>query len=65
MFKVMMYKKQYDKAEICIGHAKYIADKYGINISFDTNIEHYLLPDDSETNEENVNIDLTNGSEGL
>ena len=23
MFKVMMYKKQYDKAEICIGHAKY------------------------------------------
>ena len=42
-----------------------IADKYGINISFDTNIEHYLLPDDSETNEENVNIDLTNGSEGL
>ena len=65
MFKVMMYKKQYDKAEICIGHAKYIADKYGINISFDTNIEHYLLSDDSETNEENVNIDLTNGSEGL
>ena len=29
MFKIMMFKKQNDKAEICIGHARYIAEKYG------------------------------------
>lgn len=41
MFKVMMYKKDYDKAQICINHAQYIANKYGINFNFDTDAERY------------------------
>ena len=41
MYKVMMFKKQYDIADICINHAKYIAAKYGIMFNFDTNAEHY------------------------
>ncbi len=41
MYKIMMFKKQYDIADICINHAKYIAAKYGIMFNFDTNAEHY------------------------
>ena len=42
MYKIMMFKKIYDKAEICLSHAKYIAQKYSINFNFDTSIEHYV-----------------------
>ena len=45
MYKVMMFKKQYDKADICIAHAKYIAQKYDINFKFDTNKDHYIAID--------------------
>jgi hypothetical protein len=41
MYKIMMFKKQYEKADICLAHAKYIAEKYSINFNFDTNPEHY------------------------
>ncbi len=49
MFKVMMFKKQHDKAEICMAHAKYIASKYGINFKFDTDAAHYVAVEDDET----------------
>lgn len=42
MFKILMFKKQPDKAEICIGHAQYIAQKYGVNFIFDTDASHYI-----------------------
>ncbi len=42
MFKVLMFKKQPDKAEICMGHAQYIAQKYGVNFIFDTDASHYI-----------------------
>ena len=48
MFKIMMFKKQNDKAEICIGHARYIAEKYGINFEFDTDESHYIAVEDDE-----------------
>ena len=41
MYKIMMYKKQFEKAEICISHARYIAEKYSINFRFDTDPSHY------------------------
>lgn len=42
MFKVMMFKRQYEKAEICLGHAQYLAQKYGINFNFDIDASHYV-----------------------
>lgn len=50
MFKVLMYQKQFDKAEICINQAKYIAAKYGINFMFDDNPDNYVPIEDSEEN---------------
>ena len=52
MYKVMMYRNQLDKAEICIGHAKYIASKYGINFEFDTNPEHYIVEEEDNADNE-------------
>ncbi len=51
MFKILMYKKQPDKAEICMGHAQYIAQKYGINFEFDADPSHYI-PVEEESVEE-------------
>lgn len=42
MFKILMFRKQPDKAEICMGHAQYIAQKYGVNFIFDTDASHYI-----------------------
>lgn len=50
MYKVMMYQKQFDKAEICISQAKYIAQKYGINFSFDTDSSHYTTVESEDVN---------------
>ncbi len=51
MYKVMMFKQDYEKADICIAQAKYLAAKYGITINFDTDKNHYIPKDD------NVDID--------
>lgn len=51
MFKILMYMKQPDKAEICMGHAQYIAQKYGINFEFDADPSHYI-PVEEESVEE-------------
>ena len=48
MYKVMMFKKEYEKAEICLNHAKYIANKYNINFNFDTDENHYIPVEDIE-----------------
>ncbi len=42
MFKTLMFKRQYDKAEICIEQAKYLAEKYGVVFDFDTNPDKYI-----------------------
>ena len=52
MYKVMMFQKQPDKAEILLGHAKYIAAKYGINFNFDTDPNHYVAIEDNEKEEQ-------------
>ena len=41
MFKILMYTQEYDKAEICAAHSKYIANKYGINYEFDFDPQNY------------------------
>ena len=46
MFKVMMFKQEYEKAEICLGHAQYLAQKYGINFNFDIDASHYIAVED-------------------
>lgn len=51
MFKILMYMNQPDKAEICMGHAQYIAQKYGINFEFDADPSHYI-PVEEESVEE-------------
>uniref|UniRef100_UPI004028010A hypothetical protein n=1 Tax=Candidatus Stercorousia sp. TaxID=3048886 RepID=UPI004028010A len=56
MYKVMMYKKQFDKAEICISHARYIADKYGISFVFDTDQNHYIAVEDDEVSLEEAGV---------
>lgn len=65
MYKVMMYKKEYDKADICIGHARYIAEKYGINFLFDTDQSHYIAVEDDEVSLEEAGILLDNNSEQI
>ena len=52
MYKIMMFKNQYDKADICIGHAKYIAEKFGINFEFDTDESHYIAAEEETENSE-------------
>lgn len=56
MFKIMMFKKQYDKAEICMSHAQYIAKKYGINFVFDTEQSHYIAVEEEELSLDNAGI---------
>lgn len=51
MFKVMMFKQQYEKAEICLGHAQYLAQKYGINFNFDIDASHYIPVEEEENAE--------------
>ena len=55
MYKVMMFEKRSDKAEIMMAHARYIAAKYGINFNFDTDPNHYIAveEDDSQSIEDN------------
>ena len=53
LFKVLMYKQEFDMAEICINHAKYIASKYGINFEFDTDPNHYIPV---ETDEHDLSV---------
>ena len=50
MFKIMSYKQQFENAQVCLGHAQYIAQKYGINYDFDTDVSHYVLSDDENNN---------------
>ena len=70
----MMFKKENEKADICISHAKYIAEKYGINFTFDTDASHYIAVEDDEVTLEEAGIltdnpvsqdDANSESEGL
>ena len=54
MYKIMMFKQQYEKADICIAHAKYIAQKYNINFKFDTDKNHYIAIEDDEVSLEDA-----------
>lgn len=56
MYKVMMFKRQYDKADICMSHARYIAEKYIINFAFDTDNSHYIPVEDEELISENNGV---------
>ena len=51
----MMFKGEYDKAQICISHAQYIANKYSININFDTEQSHYVSVETKDENDLSVN----------
>ena len=62
MYKVMMYKKEYDKADICIGHARYVAEKYGINFVFDTDQSHYVAIEEDEVSLEEAGVLLDNNN---
>ena len=50
MFKIMMYKQELENAQVCLGHAQYLAQKYSINFNFDTDASHYVLSEDEEVN---------------
>lgn len=50
MFKIMMYKQELENAQVCLGHAQYLAQKYGINFNFDSDLSHYILSEDEEAN---------------
>lgn len=54
MYKVMMLKKEYEKAEICLNHAQYIANKYNINFNFDTDENHYIPVEDIDEISESI-----------
>ena len=67
MYKVMMFKQQYDKANICIDQAHYVAQKYGINFVFDTDPNHYVAVEEDEDNEVSLEeaANLLGGSEEI
>lgn len=68
MYKVMMFKKDYEKANICIAQANYIAQKYGVNFVFDTDPNHYIaVEEDEEDNEVSLEeaADILGGAEGI
>lgn len=44
MFKVMMFRGDIEKAQICLNQAFYITQKYGLKFEFDVNPEHYMQP---------------------
>ena len=44
----MSYKQQLENAQVCLGHAQHIAQKYGINYDFDTDVSHYIMPKNEE-----------------
>ncbi len=53
MFKIMMFKGDGEKAQICINQAFYITQKYGITFEFDTDPSHYyIVIEDAEQVEE-------------
>ena len=56
MFKIMMYKGSYDKAQICINQSAYIAQRYGINIEFDVKPENYYVESEEESEISTENI---------
>lgn len=49
MYKVLMFKQQFENAQICINQAKYLAQKYGIKFNFDEDSSHYIPVDDENT----------------
>ena len=57
MFKILMYKKEFDKAKMCIEHALYIAQKNNINFAFDLDVSHYKTADDNETVQNSASVD--------
>lgn len=68
MYKVMMFKKDYEKANICIAQANYVAQKYGVNFVFDTDPNHYIaVEEDEEDNEVSLEeaADILGGAEGI
>ncbi len=54
MFKVFMYKQDFEKAEICIQQAQYLADKWQIRFEFDMNQEHYIPMDYSDAENQDL-----------
>lgn len=42
MYKIMMLKKEFNSAQICMNHAQYISQKYGIHFEFDSDETHYI-----------------------
>ena len=48
MYKIMMFRKEFESADICLSHAKYIAQKFGINFNFDTDPAHYVQIEDND-----------------
>lgn len=56
LYKIMMFKKDFNKAELCINQAIYIANKYGINFDFTMNKDDYESTDseNDEITEDNV-----------
>ncbi len=55
MYKVLMYKGQEDKAQICIAQCGYLSQKHGINFNFDTDASHYIPLEDPD-DENNINL---------
>ncbi len=64
MYKAMMFKQQFESAQICINQAKYLAQKYGVNFNFDEDPSHYIpVEEDSLTEEEITQPENTSDSE--
>lgn len=42
MYKLMSCLQVYDKADICLSQAQYIAEKYGMDFNFDFDIEKFI-----------------------
>lgn len=48
MYKVLNFKGQEDKAQICLAQCDYITKKFGVNFEFDTDPAHFIPKEDPD-----------------
>ncbi len=66
MFKIMIYKGDAEKAEICLNQAYYITQKNKINFNFDVNPQSYILDGNTDIEQDdNDNLNEENNEENI
>ena len=63
LYKVFMFQRQPEKAQICLEQVNYMTSKYGIHFEIDTDPEHYIPIEENTETSENSEIGDINASD--